>query len=214
MYTLYYSPGACSLAAHAVLEEIGVRYEAKEQIIGAGQTATKEFLELNPKAGVPVFVDGDHIITECTAILTYLAEKHPQAGLIPESGSIGKARCLEWLSFVSSTIHPLYWGIWRPYRLSSDKRHHDEIYRTTKHGLKDQYALIDAHLAYGSYLLGDHSSIADFYLFVFTHWAYRIGLPVAGWPNLNRFFETMAMRASVRRAVAKEGIQLPGELVA
>lgn len=214
MYTLHYSPGACSLAAHAVLEEIGVVYQAKERSIRAGRTATKEFLELNPKARVPVFVDGDHVITECTTILTYLAEKHPQAGLIPEPGTLGKARCLEWLSFISSTIHPLYWGIWRPYRLSSDKRHHDEIYRTTENSLKDQYAFIDAHLAYGDYLLGDHLSIADFYLFVFTHWAYRIGLPLAGWPNLNRFFATMAGRASIRRVIAKEGIQLPAELVA
>ncbi len=214
MYTLYYSPGACSLAVHATLEELGVRFKAQECRIQDGKTATSDFLSINPKARVPVLAHDGHIVTEATAFLTYLAEKHRQPALIPENATIAHARCLEWLSYLSSTLHPLYWGIWRPHRLSSDKAAYAIIYQTTAARLQDEYAFIDARLGYGRYLLGEWLSIADFYFLVFALWARRIGLPVAGWPNITTFLDTMLLRPSVQRALETEGLTSRGERAA
>src|SRR5579863_9531314 len=101
MMKLYYSPGACSLAPHIVLEEVGDRFELSRVDIASGQQNSPEYLSVNPKARVPALADGDWVLTEAPAILRYIAARHPASGLWPWE-SREEAHCAEWLNWLSS----------------------------------------------------------------------------------------------------------------
>jgi glutathione S-transferase len=100
---LYYAPGACSLAPHIALEEVGAPFELSRVDFGTNQQTSAEYLRINPKARVPALVDGDWVLTEAPAILRYIAARHPAAGLWPWEPR-EEARCAEWLNWLSSTI--------------------------------------------------------------------------------------------------------------
>ena len=131
-YRLFYSPGACSLAPHIVLEEIGLPFEL-ELISSRGEregamTATAEWRAMNPKgripalSGVPGSMGGAaSLLTEVTAILVYLAMEHPHSRLLP-TASAPLARCLEWMNWLSGNVHAISYGqIWRAQRYSVDE---------------------------------------------------------------------------------------------
>jgi len=118
---LYYAPGACSLAPHIALEEVGSRYELSRVDLGANQQNSPEYLRINPKARVPALIDGDWVLTEAPAILRYIAARHPAAGLWPWDPR-EEARCAEWLSWLSSTIHVAFVHVRRAARYAADPR--------------------------------------------------------------------------------------------
>src|SRR3546814_8296719 len=99
---LYYLPGACSLASHIVLEWIGKPYET--QALSREEMKQAPYLKLNPLGAVPVLVDGDWVLTQSAAILEYLAESNPQAGLMPESLR-ERAEVRRWLGLVNADLH-------------------------------------------------------------------------------------------------------------
>src|SRR5690349_4510715 len=100
-YRLYYAPGACSMAPHIALEEIGEPFEAIAVSLRAGEHQSAEYLAVNPKGLVPALaVDGERprrVLTEVPAILIHLARRHPEAGLLPDD-PWAEARCVEWLA--------------------------------------------------------------------------------------------------------------------
>jgi glutathione S-transferase len=101
---LYYSPGACSMAAHLLLEDSGLAYESipilRDDVAGKAEY-TKN---VNPKGQVPaLWIDGE-IITEAPAIITAISQ------LVPDKHYTGKTplqivRFYEWLNYLSGTIH-------------------------------------------------------------------------------------------------------------
>ena len=122
-YRLYYSPGACSLAVHIALEEIGAPFERREVSVARGETTQPDYLAVNPKARVPALaIAGEsRVLTELPAILTFLARQHPEANLLPSSNALDEARCHEWLAWLAGWVHGVGYGeLWRPLRFVSD----------------------------------------------------------------------------------------------
>ncbi len=206
MYTLYYSPGACSFAVHAVLRELELPFELKKVEIAKGATRSKAFLEFNPRGRVPVLSNGDWRLTEAVAILLFLAEQKPESHLLPKD-TLDRARVFEWLSFISSTLHPQYWGLWRPNRLTSDKTAYSELEYTSEQRLMHQHRNIDAYLAEREFLAGDRLSLADFYLFVFGRWARVLPEQASTLPNFRRYLERLSDIESIRTAFQIEGLE-------
>ena len=118
MIKLYYAPGACSLAPHIVLEEVGDRYELARVDFAANQQNSADYLRVNPKARVPALTDGDWVLTEAPAILRYIAARHPAVGLWPWDPR-EEARCSEWLNWLTSTIHVAFVHVRRAARYAS-----------------------------------------------------------------------------------------------
>ena len=208
MYKLFYSPGACSFATHCMLEASGVSYEAIDASIAEGKTKTDSFLKLNPRARVPVLLENDQVLRESVALLIYLADKYPDSHLIPEIGSLERARCLEWLSYLTSTLHPLYWGIWRQERLSSDESAHQTILETCDRGLVAEYEKLNLELADKDYLLGEKISVADIYLFVFVRWGGILSKSTKTMPNLVAYMDRLKTYEPLAKTMAIEGIDL------
>jgi glutathione S-transferase len=193
------------MAAHIILEEVGVPYQAVAVDLRKGGTQTPEFVALNPRRQVPVLVvDGD-VLTEDIAILLFLTREFPDRGLISRE-TRNYARTVEWLSFFSTAIHPAYTELVYPQRSSTDPAHAGGIRAKARERLTEFFADVEAHIA-GDYLVGDSFSVADAHLFVFQSWGRRGRFVDAEkTPKLFHWGEKMKQRPSVWRVLQKEGI--------
>lgn len=202
MPTLYFAPGACSLAAHIVLEESGEAYEARRVDLANGEQRTEAYLKINPQGRVPALVlDDGAIVTENTAILPYLGKRH---GLWPRDEA-GEWRAHSLIGFFAASVHPAHAHIARPGRYATDTAAHANIKETGKAAFTDYLRQIDRMLA-GRDWLGETYSVLDPYAFVFYFWGMRRELPVKEMKNYTAHRDRLMSRPAVQRVVADEGI--------
>ena len=108
MLTLYYAPGACSIASHIALEETDVPYEAKPVSLATGEQLKDEYRNnVNPRAKVPALRTDEGVLTENVAIITYLARLYPWAKLLPDD-PLPLARALSHMTYLTSAVHPAF----------------------------------------------------------------------------------------------------------
>jgi glutathione S-transferase len=220
-YTLYYSTGACSMAPHIALEEIGEPFEL-ELVSSRGEregrmTATAEWRAKNPKGripallGVPGSIGGlANLLTEVPAILTFLALKHPEARLLP-SDPAELARCLEWMNWLSSNVHGLSYGqIWRAQRYTRDEHCLESISEMGRQNLAGQYEYIEQLLGDGRQWASPSGyTVVDPYLLVFFEWGQRIGFEMRTlYPAFARLIDQVLARPAVQRVLAREGVEI------
>jgi glutathione S-transferase len=208
MDTLYYYPGACSLSVHAVLEETGHAYEAKRIDIHGGENDTPEYRKLHPRGLVPVLATAEGLLTEAPAILLYLAERHPEAGLLPPERTIERTRCHEWLLLGATHPHPAFARVMRPERLSDSPDAVEPVRERGRRDFHDALRELDERLAGRAWALGERYSVADPYLMIFYLWGRFIGLPVGELRAYSTHFERVTARPAVQRAIAAEELPL------
>jgi glutathione S-transferase len=198
---LYYAPGACSLSPHIVSRELGVNVELKKvntkdkTIEGGG-----DFRKVNPKGYVPALeLDNGQVLTEGPAIIQYLADQKPEAGLVPKNGTFERYRLQEWLNFLTSEIHKGFTPLFKP--------NTPEEYKTiAKENLATRFDWLDKEIAGRDYLTGKTFSVADAYLFVLLNWTKFQSIDLARWPNLAAFQGRVGARPKVQEALQTEGL--------
>jgi len=208
---LYYAPGACSLAAHIVLEEVGARYELSRVDLAANQQNSPEYLRINPKARVPALIDGDWVLTEAPAILRYIAARHPAAGLWPWDPR-EEARCAEWLNWISSTIHVAFVHVRRAARYAADPHAVEDVAATARKTCRDLWGAVEGRLGDTPWAIGERYSVADPYLLVYWTWGRGpiLAFDMAhDFPRWTEHARRLAGRPAVQRAFASEGLALP-----
>ncbi len=142
---LYYSPGACSLAPHIALEEVGIAYEPVKVALAKGEQRTPEYLAINPKGRVPVLAEDDWVLTENAAILPYIAQRFPEARLWP-SDKREAARAAEWIGWIASTVHIAYAHVRRPERYAADPKAIEDVIAKGKESCRDIWGQVDKKL--------------------------------------------------------------------
>jgi glutathione S-transferase len=207
--TLYYSPGACSFAAHIVLEEIGRPFTLVLVSTATRQTRSPEFLRINPKGRVPVLATGDRVLTEVPAILVDLAMSNPAADLMPIQAD-GLVRAMEWFNWLSGTVHAVaIRQIWRPEYFTDVPEQHADISNKGRRHMSEAFEMIEQRLNLTDWAVGQTYSIVDAYILVFYRWGNRMGIPMrerySGW---TRHALRTAARPAVGRAIATEAISL------
>ena len=201
---LYYMPGVCSLATHIVLEWIGQPYQIEE--VPRAELRSPEYLKLNPDGVVPVLVDNDGwVLTENVAILNYLADCFPKAGLGGDGTPRGRAEINRWLGFLNSDVHPAFKPLFRPERFIADPSQHGGLQDTARTKLRSYFERLDARLENVDWLAGTRS-VTDPYLFVVQRWAKAKAVDLSGFDHLDRFVHRMHADASVKAAMRAEGI--------
>ena len=204
MLTLYYAPGACSMASHIVLEESGEKYQPQQVDLAKGEQRTDAYLKINPQGRVPVLrLDSGEPLAENTAILPYLGKRF---GLWP-SEPTAEAKALSLIGFFAASVHPAHAHVGRPERYASDPAAHPTLKETglkTFHGYLKQ---IDEKLA-GREWFGDQYSVVDPYGFVFYTWGVRRELPMGELKNYTAFKDRMMARPAVQRVVADEKVKV------
>jgi glutathione S-transferase len=198
---LFYSRGACSLAAHIVLHELGGKFDVEQVDLKSKQTAGgADYKKINPKGYVPALqLDDGELLTENVAILMYLSEVNPRSSLTPTGGERAKYRLLEWLGYISSEIHKTYSPFFSPATPDTYKG-------ALQDKLKIRIGYVDAHLAGRQYLFGDQFSAADAYLFVVLNWSKGVNVDLSSFANVQAFQQRVAQRPAVQSAMRTEGL--------
>jgi glutathione S-transferase len=198
---LYYSAGACSLTPHIVLEELGVEYQA----ISAPTKTHKlpdgsDYYLINPLGYVPLLVlDDGRQLREGPAINQYLADLAPEKNLAPANGSFERYKLQETLNFISTEIHKNFSPLFSPATPADYKA-------SIIAKLGQRLTFTDGELAGKTYLMGEHFTIADAYLFNVTNWAGLVGVDISGYSNLLAFRARVAARPAVIAAMKAEGL--------
>jgi len=192
MLTLYFAPGSSSMAVHIALHEIGAPFEAKPMSFKRSDMRSADFLKINPLGKVPTLLIDGRALTEVAGILFYLAQRFPEAELLPRGDIEAEAHVVSWMSFIASTLHP-----------------------ARKQGLahvRQVYSIADRKLGRG-WTLGERYSIADIHLFrLFWRFANSLKPAPETFPNLTAHYARMMARPAVQRTIAIEsaiGYDLP-----
>jgi len=200
---LFYSPGACSLATHIVLRELGLEFDLDKTDTASGRTESGlSFRTINPLGYVPALetVDGD-VITENVAILQFLADRRPDRKLAPAHGTLARTRLHELLNFLSSELHKAYGPFFSGKELDADSR------AAVEEKLARRVGAVEDRLADGrDYLLGETFGVADAYAFVLLNWSYGVGFDLSPWPRVERFVARVKARPTVHNAMLAEGL--------
>lgn len=196
---LYFSPGACSLASNIIAKELDlpvslVRVNLATKKLGTGE----DYLAINKKGYVPALqLDDGTLLTEGVAILQYLADQKPDAGLAPANGTIERYRLQEWLTFINSEVHKAYSPLF-------DKSTPDQTKNTSLEKLEKRHNFIAEHLNNRQFLLEDSFTVADAYLFTTMTWARNFAIDFSKWPSLQAYQQRIAAFPSVQAAQAAE----------
>jgi glutathione S-transferase len=202
---LYYAPGACSIGIHVLLEEIGKPYETVKLNFQNGEQQRPPFTDINPKGKVPTLVrDDGEVITEYPVIAHWLAERFPEAGLLPKDEE-ARLRAAEATDYCVATIHMQGFSrVFRPGNFAPSESDHDAVKARGKELVEKGFAVMDKALA-GKDWLGGEYSIADSALFYVSYWgAKRMGMTLPA--NVARHFERMLARPAVKRMLEQEGL--------
>jgi glutathione S-transferase len=202
---LLYSPGACSLGIHVILEEIGKPFAAERFSTRDGGTYTPEFIAMNPKSKVPTLLrDDGSVLTEYPAIAYYLAATNPEAKLLPADPAMA-ARALELTDFAVATMHMQGFSrIFRPANFAPSEADHEAVKARGREIYEKGLAVMDRALEGQDYLCGEFS-IADSALFyVCFWWAARLGHALPA--NVAAHYDRMKARPAVARTMAAEGL--------
>ena len=196
---LYYSPGACSQAAHILLHETQLPHESEAVDIRAKKTADGgDYLAINPKGAVPALGIGDEVLTENGAILQYIGDKAGIETLLPGAG-MERYRVIEWLAYLGSDVHKSFGPLFNP-AISDDNR------QAAKDMVGKKLDFLEASLEGRDYLTGPSMTVADPYLFVMLGWTGKLGIDLARWPRLTAFRKRMEERPAVGAVMKAEGL--------
>ena len=204
MLTLFFSPGACSMASHIGLEESGAAFELKPVALAKGEQRSPEYLKINPRGKVPALrLEEGSVLTETTAILTYLGLRFPEKGLIPQDPAAA-ARCISMMAWLSNWVHPSFTHIFRPERFCTDSNAFPAVKEAGKANFWAALQEIDGLVAGKSWMQGEQFTACDPYALVFYGWGKRIELPVKELANYTAWKHRMIERPAVRKVLERE----------
>lgn len=197
---LYYSPGACSLASHIILREIGKEFDlVKVDLVSKSTESGDDYKKINPHGYVPALkLVNDEILTEGVAIMQYLADQSPESNLSPTSGTLERSRLHERLNYLTAELHKSFTPLF--YEATDEER------KKSISNVESKLDFINNLLSDKNYLLGDKFTIADAYLFVITNLTGLTGIDLEKWPNIVSFSERVAGRDSVQKSMQAEGL--------
>lgn len=200
---LFYKPGACSMAAHIILNETGTEFELVKVDTGAGQTeAGDDYTLVNPRGYVPALqLDDSTVVTENAAVLQLLADKFSSYKFAPAAGTIERIRVQEYLSFLSSELHKAFSPFFSGRSFSDEEKAAALAKLSRSIGLFDDMLPEDQ-----KFLVDDAFSVADAYAFVILNWSNFIGVSLDPWAKTKAFVGRIGSRPSVQKALRTEGL--------
>jgi len=206
MYTLYYSPGAASLAVHWMLIELGVLHELKKVDMEAGEHRQPEYRKLNPNGLVPTLVVDGTPLYESAALLMLLAERHPQAGFAPAPGNPQRGTYMTWMFYLSNTLQVAYKDWFYPERpAGADAVEGAKASACAR--IEDCWERVETQIRSGGpYLVGDRVGAADFLAAMLMRWSRNMPKPATEWETIANYVARMKARPSFKTLYAREGL--------
>jgi glutathione S-transferase len=204
MLTLYYAPHTCSLASHIALEDAGASYSLKRIDFGKTEQQSPTYLAINPKARVPTMVTPRGILTESPAILAFIAQSFPESRLAPLDDPFAFAELQAFISYLCSTLHIAHSHRMRGHRWVDDPDAIVAMQKKVPQSVGECYELIDRIMLRGPWVMGEHYTVADPYLFTFAQWLEADGVDPSRIPRVIAHRSRMMERPNVGKAIADE----------
>lgn len=196
---LYYSPGACSLSPHIVLREAGLAFEPVLAPTKTHQlTDGTDYYTINPLGYVPLLeLDDGTRLREGPAIVQYIADQVPNRNLAPANGTLPRYRLQEWLTFIGTELH-------RNFTPLFNAAMPEEAKKLARDRIANRFGFVNEQLAGKDYVMGEHFTVADAYLYVVTRWSKPMSIDLAPYPHLAAHHARVAARPAVQEALALE----------
>lgn len=199
------SASTCSLAPHIALEEAGADFELVRLDFSKAEQKAAEFLKVNPKARVPALATARGVITENPAILLYIAQSFPKAGLAPLDDAFALGQMQAFNSYLCSTVHPNHAHRIRGARWSDDPAVIEGLKVKVPQNVGENFHLIETEYLKGPWVMGEQFSVADCYLYIVSTWLEGDGVDVSHLPRVQDHRARMAARPAVKKALAAYG---------
>jgi glutathione S-transferase len=198
---LYYSPASCAMSPHIVLAELGIPYKIERVDLATKTTESGTDLHtINDQGAVPVLeLDTGETLTEGAAIVQYLADQKPSAGLLPAAGTLERARVQEWLNYIATEMHKAHVPLFKS--TSSE-----EAKEAARQSIFRAYDHVTKKLGSRQFLVDDAFTVADAYMFTILNWSSFIQVSLKGWPVLEAYQKRIGSRAGVQLAMKEEGL--------
>lgn len=199
---LYYMPGACSLASHIMLHEVGARFDIEGVDTQEGRTESgRTYRDISPNGYVPALeIETGDYLSEGVAILQYIADTHPDRAFSPKPGSVARARLQQFLNFAAAELHKSWGPLFTDGSSEADKS-------AAKGKVATKFDHLESVLADGrDYLVANQFSVADAYTFVLVNWANVKDIDLDNWPRLAKFVKRVHARPATLAAMKAEGL--------
>jgi glutathione S-transferase len=202
MVTLFYAPRTCALAAHLALEHAGANYKAVVVDLAGNAQRSPQFLAVNPKGRVPALQTERGTLTEIPALLLYIAQRYPDAALAPLNDPFALARMQAFNSYLCSTVHVAHAHRVRGARWADDPAAIEAMKRKVPQNMLDCMRLIEDSMLVGPWVMGEHYSVADMYLYTISGWLAGDSVDIALLPAIAAHRARMAADPVVQRIEA------------
>lgn len=204
---LYYATGTCSLSPHIVANEAGIALDLERVDVRKTPHVTEtgtDYSTISPHGYVPALqLDDGCVLTEGVALVQHLAELKPESGLVPPAGTRQRTELQAWLNFIATELHKMY----SPWLFHPE--HGAQAQEVARGKIAERLAFVERHLAAdGPFLLGEHFTVADAYLFTVAGWSGFTKVDLSAFPHLRDFMDHVAARPAVREAMLAEGMEV------
>lgn len=201
MVKLFYSPGACSMAAHIALREAGLPFQLERVDLKTKKMADGgDFRSLNPNGYVPtLLLDDGQVLTEGAVILQYVADRVPDRKLAPPAGTLERYRLQEWLNFIATEVHKVVGSLYNP---AMPMEWQEQVRSLAGRRL----AYVAQKLEGRDYLM-DGFTVADAYLYTILNWTRLVKVDLSDKPGLLAYMKRVGARPAVQETLAAEGLK-------
>jgi glutathione S-transferase len=204
MFKLYYAPATCALASHITLAEAGADYATEKIDFKVNQQNSPDYLKINPKGRVPALVTDRGILTETPAMLAYIAQSFPQAGLAPLDDPFAFAQVQSFNSYLCATLHVAHAHKLRGARWATEDSSFADMKRMIPKSVGACFALIERSMLRGPWVMGESYTICDPYLYTVALWLEGDGVDLANLPKVADHRKRMSERPAVQKVLAEE----------
>ncbi|HBS55441.1 MAG TPA: glutathione S-transferase [Stenotrophomonas sp.] len=204
--TLYGSVSTASLVVHWLLIELGIEHELVLLDFDKREHKAAPYLALNPAGVVPTLMIDGQVLTEAAAIALYLADRHPEAGLLPAPGTPARGEAYRWMFWCANTLQPAYRAWFYPHEAAGEANV-AATQAMARQRLEAAWQQMAAHLqTQGPYVLGEAPSVVDFMLVMLMRWSRNMPTPTDSLPVLKIYAQRMKARPSFAETYRREGI--------
>ncbi len=204
MLKLYYTPGTCAIASYIALQEAGAAYTVERIDFKTSQQTSPEYLAINPKGRVPSLVTERGVLTETPAMLAYIAQSFPQAGLAPLDDPFAFAQVQAFNSYLCSTVHVAHAHKGRGYRWASEESSFADMKRMIPKSVGASFALIERNMLKGPWVMGEVYTVCDAYLFTLAQWLEGDSVDLSTLPRVIDHRKRMSERPAVRKVMDEQ----------
>ena len=169
-YEIFGDKGSGAFSVEAALAEAGADYEFRNVSLQRNEQLEPAFLAINPTGKMPaLLLPEGKTLTESLAILIVIAERHPDAGLLPPMASVARAEAYRWLAFMATEIYPMIEIVDYPARFVPEGSESDALREKARERVRARIAILEEAIA-GPWLLSSGFSVADIYAAMFSRW--------------------------------------------